>query len=130
LRVPTMTTADDPKSAKREEQFKHLRRAPEKDDCELNAQGQALLASIDLGYRPEALAQLFPRIVNRMAELWKQPAQIERYFEELLIDHRGNRNGFPLKVLIDLSTLKGYYQHNAFATARAGQARNCSVAKT
>jgi hypothetical protein len=120
LPVPTMATVEDPKSAKREEQFKHRRRAPEKDDFELNAQGEALLASIDVGYRPEALVELFPRIVNRMAKLWKQPGQMERYFEDLLIDHRGNRSGFPLKVLMDLSTLKDYYQRSAFAPTLPG----------
>jgi hypothetical protein len=93
---------------------------PRRTTSSLNAQGEALLASIDRGYRPEALDELFPRIVNRMAKLWKQPGQMERYFEDLLIDHRGNRKGFPLKVLMDLSTLKDYYQRSAFATTRAG----------
>ncbi len=44
---------------------------PEKDDLELSAAGQALLASIEESARPKELAVLFPRIVNRMAKLWK-----------------------------------------------------------
>jgi hypothetical protein len=75
-----------------------------------------VLASIDLGYRPATSAQLFPCIVNRLANLWGQPVQMQRSFEELLIDHRGNRKGFPLNMLMDLSTLKRYYQHRVFSS--------------
>ncbi len=47
------------------------RSPPEKDDLELSAAGQALLASIEESARPKELAVLFPRIVNRMTKLWK-----------------------------------------------------------
>jgi hypothetical protein len=77
LRATMMATAEDPKSAKREHDFKHLRRPSEKDDFELNAQAQVLLASIAPEHRPNELAQLFPRIVNRMTTLWRHPVQME-----------------------------------------------------
>jgi hypothetical protein len=92
------------------------RHQPEKDDLELSAAGQALLASIEESARPQELTAAFPRIVNRMAKLWKMPREMDRYFEELLTDTRGHRQGFPLRILMDLSTLKDYYQAKVFPT--------------
>jgi hypothetical protein len=44
-----------------------------------------------------------------MAGLWKSPRQMDRYFEDLLTDTRGGRQGFPLGILMELTTLKDYY---------------------
>jgi len=91
-----------------------IRRTSGKDDLELNAAGQALLASIEESTRPKELAAAFPRIVNRIASLWKSPRQMDRYFEELLTDNRGGRRGFPLGILMELTALKEYYQTKVF----------------
>jgi hypothetical protein len=45
-----------------------------------------------------------------MAKLWKMPREMDRYFEELLTDTRGKRQGFPLNILMELSTLNDYYK--------------------
>ena len=90
--------------------YSKRRHQPEKDDVELSAAGLTWLASIEQPARPIKLAAAFPRIVNRMAKLWKQPREMDRYFEELLADTRGNRQGFPLKILMELSTLNDYYK--------------------
>jgi len=95
-----------------------LRHPPGKDDLELNAAGEAWLASIEESARPKELAVLFPRIVNRMAKLWRVPSQMDRCFEELLTDTRGTRQGFPLGVLMELCTLKDYYQTKVFPARR------------
>jgi hypothetical protein len=90
------------------------RHAAGKDDLELNAAALALLASIEESIRPKELAAAFPRIVNRMASLWKSPRQMDRYFEDLLTDTRGGRQGFPLGILMELTTLKDYYMTKVF----------------
>lgn len=58
------------------------------------------LASI-LSDRPEkypyALEQAFPRILDRIMELWGTDAA-NQYFLDLLVDRRGDRKGFPYKV--------------------------------
>jgi len=90
--------------------YSKRRHQPEKDDLELSAAGQALLAYIDEAARPKELAAAFPRIVNHMAKLWKMPREMDRYFEELLTDTRGKRKGFPLNILMELSTLNDYYK--------------------
>jgi hypothetical protein len=94
--------------------FSKLRHSPEKSDLQLTAEGQALLASVDAAVRPMQLAAAFPRIVNRMAGLWRSPRQMDGYFEDLLTDTRGNRQGFPLGILMELTTLKDYYQTKVF----------------
>lgn len=98
--------------------YAKVRHPQEKDDLELNAAAQAWVASIEESVRPQELAALFPRIVNRMAKLWKAPLQMDRYFEDLLTDNRGTRKGFPLRVLMELSTLKEYYQVKVFPMRR------------
>ena len=96
--------------------YSKRRHQPEKDDVELSAAGQALLAYIEEPARPQELAAAYPRIVNHMAKLWKMPREMDRYFEELLTDTRGHRQGFPLKILMELSTLKDHYQAKVFPT--------------
>src|SRR5882762_7895208 len=86
--------------------YSKRRHQPEKDDLKLSAAGLSWLASIEQPARPIRLAAAFPRIVNRMAKLWKMPREMDRYFEELLADTRGNRKGFSLKILMELSTLR------------------------
>ena len=98
--------------------YSKLRRPQEKQDLELSAEARALLASTEESARPKEIPALFPRIVNHMAKLWKTPRQMDRYFEDLLTDTRGNRTGFPLGVLMELSTLKDYYQGKVFPMRR------------
>ena len=98
--------------------YSKRRHQPEKDDLELSAAGQALLAYIEESARPKELAAAFPRIVNHMAKLWKMPREMDRYFEDLLADTRGNRQGFPLNILTELSTLKDHYKTKVFPARR------------
>jgi hypothetical protein len=56
---------------------------------------------------PNALVQHFPRIANRIAELWETPLRCEKYLEELLFDTRNNtRQGFPAQIAFEISYLK------------------------
>lgn len=38
---------------------------------------------------------MFPGIVNKIALAWPEPARARELLDELLIDRRGNRSGFP-----------------------------------
>jgi hypothetical protein len=98
--------------------YSRRRHQPEKDDLELSAAARVLLASIEESARPKELTTSFPRIVNRMAKLWKMPREMDRCFEDLLTDTRGKRQGFPLNLLMELSTLKDYYKAKVFPTRR------------
>jgi hypothetical protein len=111
-----MVTNSDDKPPSAQVDDSKRRSAPETDSVELNVAARALLASIEESARPKELAAAFPRIVNRMASLWRTPGQMNRYFEQLLTDSRGDRKGLSLGILTELATLKDYYQTKVFPT--------------
>ena len=57
---------------------------------------------------PRALLQRFPRIANNLARLWSDRQAIAGYVDELLIDRRGDRQGFPPDVHMELLNLKDF----------------------
>lgn len=58
---------------------------------------------------PQALEERFERILNRIAELWGRP-ELPAYFEDLMIDKRGGRQGFPAEVARDIFRLHALYE--------------------
>jgi hypothetical protein len=58
---------------------------------------------------PHALLAKFPRICNLLAVLWQDPGSLRRYLDDLLVDKRGNRQGFPVEILRELFALRAYY---------------------
>jgi hypothetical protein len=101
--------------------FKSMRRPPDVSDTQVTPEGQALLSSLEEAIRPSELAARYPRIVNKIARDWRQPTQLDRYFQDLLMDTRGNRQGFPLKIVMELSTLREHY------TGMSGSARAAGI---
>jgi len=67
------------------------------------------LAVLPREARPNALAQQYPRIANRLAEIWKRPLQCERYIDGLMMDLRGGRKGFPKEVAAEIAALKVHF---------------------
>jgi hypothetical protein len=55
------------------------------------------------------LRRAFPRILNHIAALWDDPRALHRYFDTLLIDTRGSRQGFSFGVVAELSELRAYH---------------------
>ena len=68
----------------------------------------AWLGGIAEKVRPAALLRRFPRIANKIADLWGDPVICERYLNGLMIDQRGDRQGFPSEVAVEIATLKNY----------------------
>jgi len=116
-----MSPAADLNPSPAEAAFKAMRRAQENGETQLTTEAQALLSSLDEAVRPQELAARYPRIVNQIARQWRTPALMDRYFQDLLMDTRGNRQGFPLKIVMELSTLREHY------TGMSGSARAASV---
>ena len=75
----------------------------------LNDAGKALLEQVagKLSLRQTALG--FPHVVNRLAPFGYRPAQMVRGIDELLIDDRPAREGFPFAVVTELSELRAFY---------------------
>lgn len=59
--------------------------------------------------QPRALLYKFPRIANLIAAMWGDPNSLRRYVDDLLVDKRGNRQGFPVDVLRELFELRAHY---------------------
>ena len=83
-------------------------RAPERIEPFLEATVR-WMDSLPASLRPVGLARDFPRIANKLGESWKRPARCDEYFEQLLIDHRGGRKGFPFAVATEVSKLATHY---------------------
>lgn len=66
-------------------------------------------STLPLDVQPRALLYKFPRIANLIAALWQDPNSLRRYVDDLLVDKRGSRQGFPLDVLRELFRLRAYY---------------------
>ena len=66
------------------------------------------VASLPRDVRPLALLRQFPRIANVLALSAGDLDVTREYLFELLIDHRGNRGGFPEDVRAELLRLRAY----------------------
>ena len=64
--------------------------------------------------RPELLPAMFPAIVNRLALVWQDPTKARDLLDELLIDRRGSRSGFPAGVCTELLRLHVLISKTAF----------------
>lgn len=58
---------------------------------------------------PRELEKQFPRILNKIIELW-DTSQMETYFHDLMIDKRGGRQGFPAAVATEIFYLSQVYE--------------------
>ena len=58
--------------------------------------------------QPLALLQSFPRVANALARLWQDDSAAALYLDELLVDRRGGRRGFPPEIHNELLTLRAY----------------------
>lgn len=70
---------------------------------------RAWLDELPHAVRPHQLALRYARLANRLCETWNEPAKCERLLDDLMIDRRGGRKGFPLAVANELATLRDHY---------------------
>jgi uncharacterized protein len=63
----------------------------------------------DGGLYPHQAEAKYPRIVQRISNLWGT-AGMSRYFTEILFDDRGDREGFPPEVMLELFALSNYHE--------------------
>ena len=72
--------------------------------------GAQWMQQLPLHTRPLQTAARFPHIVSGLAARWHSPKDCRPYLEQLLLDVRGNRQGFPGPVASELAALKDYYE--------------------
>lgn len=57
---------------------------------------------------PANCAEHYPRIVNRIHQLWTSPAHLKMYLQDLVLDKRGGRQGFPHGIAEELEVFRQY----------------------
>ena len=68
------------------------------------------LAALPANVRPRSLPIQFTRITNTLGRRWRTPTRCLAYLDDLLIDKRGNRRGFPLGIVLEIAALKNYIE--------------------
>lgn len=82
---------------------------------------QKWLDALPYRVQPHALCEFYPRVANLIAAMWEDTEGLRAYFDELLVDRRGGRRGFPRDVLRDLHTLRDC--HAVRAMGKSGYKR-------
>jgi hypothetical protein len=75
----------------------------------LDESGKAFLAQMSGKTKLELTASSFPHILNRLSPFAYQPSMMVRALDQLLIDDRTHRQGFPFDVLMELGNLRELY---------------------
>jgi hypothetical protein len=65
-------------------------------------------ASLPDEVQPLALLQTLPRIANTIAHLWHDGDALRACLDDLLVDRRGGRRGFPPEIQNELLILREY----------------------
>jgi hypothetical protein len=85
-----------------------IRRPPRESDRALNGTARNWVRSLPHRRRPLRLCIDFPRVANRLAWVWPDTALTAQTLEDLLVDRRGGRRGFPAPVQRELRRLQEF----------------------
>lgn len=72
------------------------------------------IAALPQHLRPNELATRFPHIADQLAARWDSPEACRSYFDEVLLDRRGNRKGLPVRAAFELANLKDHFDSVVF----------------
>jgi hypothetical protein len=84
------------------------RRAPLPTDRAVAGTTLDWLGRLPAQVRPRSLVERYPRVANRLAETWYSAQRCQETFDELMVDHRGGRHGFPIEIETELKGLRSY----------------------
>lgn len=107
-----------PEVAQVEQDWTKARKQPVAFEFELQPETDQWVSSLPSEIRPVNLVEKFPRIANNIARVWRRPVVCDKLLDELLIDHRGTRQGFPVDVALDILHLKEHYVTVVFPEKR------------
>jgi hypothetical protein len=92
-------------------------RAPTRHrDAALSDAARSWMQRLPEQVAPNRVCSLYPRIANRLAFLWPDPGLTEHFLDELLVDRRDGRQGFPPDVTVELLTLHRYNSRRLYVT--------------
>jgi hypothetical protein len=75
----------------------------------LSDETNAWMAELPEAVRPRQLSLRYARLANRLCKAWSEPAKFDRLLDDLMIDRRGTRKGFPLQVANELASLRDHF---------------------
>lgn len=90
--------------------WEQRRRQPAPTDRALSGISMDWMARLPPTVRPARTAERYPRVVNQIAQNWMIGSQCSATFDDLLLDRRGGRLGFPYDVEVELKGLREYRQ--------------------
>jgi hypothetical protein len=70
---------------------------------------QKLIASMPKDLSLLHLYTDFPHVLNKLSAAWKYPPLFYALMDQYLLDKRGDRQGFPFRVALELSRLSEHY---------------------
>ena len=85
----------------------------------LSSEAHAWVRQLPVPARPLELCNVYPRVANRIARYWNDLAMTDAVFDDLQVDHRGGRKGFPAPVAVELVRLQALHEergHRAGST--------------
>ena len=59
---------------------------------------------------PSGLANRYPRLLQQILAKWDHPKEMSEYFNELVVDQRGTRQGFPSEVLQEILFVSSLFE--------------------
>ncbi len=86
--------------------WQRLREQPRPQDLVLSPLAKTWCESLHRRHQPTQLCALFPRLANRLALCWNDSALASRVLDDLVVDKRRNRTGFPPEVSQELIQLR------------------------
>ncbi len=91
----------------------HRVRRPElARDSALTGTTRRWLQRLPARRRPYRLCTAYPRVANRVAWVWPDEILTSRLLDELLVDRRGGRAGFPRWVTRELRRLQEFNEQH------------------
>ncbi len=120
--VPTLHLLGGAAADVQAEQAHWLRvRRPERDgDRVLSEAARQWLRRLPVGRRPQRLCAQFPRVANRLAWCWHDPDLAAQALDDLLVDRRGGRRGFPPAIVRELQRLRAFNEAAPAVHSSAG----------
>lgn len=82
----------------------------------LNDGGRELLKDSEVAAILPIVSRDYPHVVNNLAAVWGNAAEVNGNFDKLLLSDRDGRQGFPLAVVVELSELRNYYHQRIIPT--------------
>lgn len=96
--------------------WEQRRRRPHPQDRALTGMTIDWFLELPPELRPRELCERYPRVANMVAAAWSKAEVRASVLNSLLVDARGRRNGFPVKVRIEIVAL----QRSTFTAGGSG----------